>query len=432
MTTTLAPRPTVVAEPPAPPSAALRTRSPGIRAIAIIVGAGAMLASFAGSWIPSLWGDETVSIMSAERSLPSLFSALGHIDAVHGGYYLFLHGWIGLFGTSELSVRLPSAIAVGFAAAGTVILGNLLLSRRIGIIAGVVLALLPRVTYIGMEARSFALSMAIAVWLTILFVRLLVRRTVSRLAWLAYAIAFSLAVYLFLYLSLLAVVHGVLLLSSTRAKGAFRRWLQAVGFGVLLAAPVVVWGLAQNHQISSIAPSQVTLQALFVGAVVWRDLASDPVLGPDRARCCLDHPIRPCHPERSGAGDRVAGAAAGHSPDRQCGDRADVCHPIPGLLRASGGAVDRCRHRRPPPELDAGIRRRARGGARAARLRRAARPVRDGRRKRLAAGFRRRRRTRPPRRRRRFRACFSAVPDAATGAALLPRRLSRGCATSNS
>ena len=76
-----------------------------------------MLASFAGSWVPSLWGDETVSIMSAERSLPSLFSALGHIDAVHGGYYLFLHGWIGLFGASELSVRLPSAIAVGFAAA---------------------------------------------------------------------------------------------------------------------------------------------------------------------------------------------------------------------------------------------------------------------------------------------------------------------------
>lgn len=248
-----------------PPTRVRRTRILGIRAIAMIIGVFATLVSFAGSWIPSFWGDEAVSIMSAVRTLPSLFAALGRIDAVHGTYYLFLRGWIDLFGASELSIRLPSAIAVGLAAAGTVVLGNLLFTRRIAIIAGIVLAVLPRVTSVGSEARSFALWMAVAVWLTVILVRLLAKATVRRLAWLAYALVFAVAIYLFLFLALLAVVHGALILSTPRARGILRRWLEAVGLGVVLAAPVFVWGLAQHNQIDFLAsPYQVTFQAVFV------------------------------------------------------------------------------------------------------------------------------------------------------------------------
>src|SRR3954469_21605585 len=45
--------------------------------------------AYAGAGTPSYWGDEAASIVSAQRSLPSLFAELGHIDAVHGLYYLF-------------------------------------------------------------------------------------------------------------------------------------------------------------------------------------------------------------------------------------------------------------------------------------------------------------------------------------------------------
>lgn len=262
MTTAAVARPLTGAELPRRVRCA---RALGIRAIAVIIGAFAMLVSFAGSWIPSFWGDEAVSIMSAVRPLPSLFAALGRVDAVHGTYYLFLRGWIDLFGASELSLRLPSAIAVGLAAAGTVVLGDLLLTRRIAIIAGIVLAVLPRVTSVGSEARSFALGMAIAVWLTAMLVRLLARAAVGRLAWLAYALVFAVAIYLFLFLVLLAVVHGVLLLSRPRARGVLRRWLEAVGLGVVLAAPVIVWGLAQHHQIAFLAARyQITFETVLV------------------------------------------------------------------------------------------------------------------------------------------------------------------------
>ena len=74
-----------------------------------IVGA---VVGFAGSWIPSYWGDEAASVMSAERSWSSLAELLGNIDAVHGLYYALLRVWVGAFGTAEVATRLPSAIAV--------------------------------------------------------------------------------------------------------------------------------------------------------------------------------------------------------------------------------------------------------------------------------------------------------------------------------
>lgn len=213
----------------------------------------AFLVSFAGSWIPSFWGDEAASVMSAERSLPSLFTMLHTVDAVHGSYYVLLHFWIDLFGSGPLAVRLPSALAVGFAAAGTVVLAEWLFSRRIAIITGLVCALLPRFTYMGAEARSYALSTAAAVWLTVLLVRLLIRRSTSRLAWLAYGIGFALGIYLFLYLVLLAVVHGVLVMSTSRVRTVFRHWSASVVLGLFLASPLIAFAIGERHQIAFLA-----------------------------------------------------------------------------------------------------------------------------------------------------------------------------------
>ena len=86
-----------------------RLRTVPVMALALGMVAGGV--AFIGAGVPSYWGDEAASVMSASRSLPSLFGLLAHIDAVHGLYYLFLHFWIQLFGSGEAVVRLPSAIA---------------------------------------------------------------------------------------------------------------------------------------------------------------------------------------------------------------------------------------------------------------------------------------------------------------------------------
>ncbi|GAA1953635.1 glycosyltransferase family 39 protein [Agromyces allii] len=207
----------------------------------------------AGAGIPSYWGDEAASVLSASRSLPSLFALLGHIDAVHGTYYLFLHVWTGLFGTSEAVVRLPSAMAVGMAAAGTVVLGGRLYDRRLGVLAGLVFAILPEVTRMGVEARSYAFAMAAAVWLTAWFVALVRRGETRRRIWLLFGVAAAGAVYVFLYLALLLVAQLVFLLACRADRAVVRRWLEAVTLAALLAAPIVAAALDQRAQIRFLA-----------------------------------------------------------------------------------------------------------------------------------------------------------------------------------
>ncbi|MBC7762486.1 MAG: glycosyltransferase family 39 protein [Candidatus Saccharibacteria bacterium] len=215
------------------------------------------LASFAGSWIPSFWGDEAASVMSAERTLPSLFGMLKNVDAVHGFYYLFLHFWIQAFGPSELSVRLPSAIAVGFVVAGTFVLGRMLFTRNVGIAAALICAVLPRTSYMGADARSYAFSTAIAVWITVLFLMLLRNKfssTVSRrLAWLGYAVAVTIGIYLFLYLGLLLLVHGVFLYTARSYRHHQKYWLGAAALAVTLAIPILAIGYSQRGQIAFLA-----------------------------------------------------------------------------------------------------------------------------------------------------------------------------------
>ena len=45
--------------------------------------------------------------------MPQLWRMLGNIDAVHGLYYLLVHGWFAVFPATEFWSRLSSAVAVG-------------------------------------------------------------------------------------------------------------------------------------------------------------------------------------------------------------------------------------------------------------------------------------------------------------------------------
>lgn len=253
MTATAQARTVPTTASPAKPQSPLGRFLPTPSRLPIGLGLVGFLVSFTGSWIPSYWGDEAASVMSAERSLPSLFRMLGHVDAVHGTYYVFLHFWIGAFGASEISTRFPSAIAAGFIVAGTFLLGRKLARRSIGIAAALVCAVLPRIDLAGAETRSYALSTAAAVWLTLLLLELIGRRTTGRLPWLGYALAMAAALYLFLFLGLLILVHGVYLLSSRRFSPLRRRWLQATAVTVILALPIAWFGYLERGQIAFLA-----------------------------------------------------------------------------------------------------------------------------------------------------------------------------------
>ncbi|WP_431236322.1 glycosyltransferase family 39 protein [Mycolicibacterium aichiense] len=208
--------------------------------------------SAAGAARPSLWFDEAATISASTRPMPDLWRMLGNIDAVHGLYYVLMHGWFAVFPATEFWSRLSSSVAVGLAAAGVVVLGRLLSTRTVAVTAGVVFAMLPRVTWAGMEARSYALTMAAAVWLTVLCVVAL-RRDRPRW-WLGYAGLAIGATLLNVFSILLLPVHAVMV--ATMAESRKPRWHWALAAAAVGAAtcPFLFFSQSQLFQVGWISP----------------------------------------------------------------------------------------------------------------------------------------------------------------------------------
>lgn len=68
--------------------------------------------AFWGIAQPEFWHDEVATISAVTRPFPELLQMLRNVDAVHALYYVLMHPWAAVFGTSELAMRTPSAIAL--------------------------------------------------------------------------------------------------------------------------------------------------------------------------------------------------------------------------------------------------------------------------------------------------------------------------------
>jgi mannosyltransferase len=216
---------------------------------ALAAGIFGVLVSAAAAWSPSLWGDEAASLLSAMRPLGSLFAMLGHLDAVHGTYYLGLHGWIRLFGITPFAARVPSALAMGVCTAGVTWVSGRFRGWKFGLAVGIVAAVLPRLTYAGLEVRSYAFSAAAATLLMVVVGEIVLRRGAGRRWWVAYAAVLAVSIYVFLYTSLMALAIGAVFALIPGLRPLLRRWFLATAGGVLAAAPVVWFGIAERRQI---------------------------------------------------------------------------------------------------------------------------------------------------------------------------------------
>ena len=234
----------------------------------LVVGVLGAAVSLAGASRPSFWYDEAATISASHsRSLGQLWQMLSNVDAVHGLYYLIMHGWFQIFPPTEFWSRAPSGLAVGGAAAGVVVLGRQFSSRTVAVIAGILCAILPRATWAGVEARPYALSMMAAVWLTVLLV--FAARRNNAWVWLFYGIAMAISILLDVYLGLLFLAHVVFICVFRRTGTVVVSFAITSVLIVCALAPFVVLAADQVHQISWITPigrrtiEDVTVQQYF-------------------------------------------------------------------------------------------------------------------------------------------------------------------------
>jgi mannosyltransferase len=219
----------------------------------LIVGVLTAAVSLGGAGRPSFWYDEAATISASySRTLSQLWQMLGNVDAVHGLYYLLMHGWFQLFPPTEFWSRAPSGLAVGGAAAGVVVLSRQFSSRTIAVSAGIVCGILPRATWAGIEARPYALSMLAAVWLTVLLVH--ATRRDNGWVWLSYGIVLATSILLDIYLALMLLAHFAFLCVYRPRRTVLVRFAITSVLAGCAVGTFVVKAMGQAHQIIWIAP----------------------------------------------------------------------------------------------------------------------------------------------------------------------------------
>lgn len=213
------------------------------------------------------WGDEMDTVSAVSRSLPQLARLLGHVDAVHGLYYLLLWPVARVAGTGEFATRLPSVAAMAGAALGISVIGRRLRSRRAGVCAGLAFATLPIVTQQAHDARPYAIVTVTAVLASYLLVQAAADPRPARFV--GYGLSLVLLGYLQLFGLLLVPAHAITLAALSRqqnltvaggrgsptepAEGWWarlaRRWLVTIAAVGITVAPVVAWGWRQRGAI---------------------------------------------------------------------------------------------------------------------------------------------------------------------------------------
>lgn len=104
-----------------------------------------------------LWLDEAQSVAIADRPVPALLEALRH-DGSPPLYYLLLHGWMQVFGTSTFAVRALSGVISLVGLPLAYLLGRKLTGRpATGIAAALIFAAMPWSVRYATETRMYML-----------------------------------------------------------------------------------------------------------------------------------------------------------------------------------------------------------------------------------------------------------------------------------
>ncbi len=258
-----------------------RTRSAWLRA-AVRCGGLVPVALAASLTLPflqrsPLWADEVDSASAALRPLSALLRLLGHQDGPLAAYYLLLHGWLRLVGTSAWSIRLPSTLALLAAVALTTRLGWRLAGPRGGILGGGLLATNPFVLSFGTDARPYAFAVLAAAAAGLLLAGAPDRP--GRRRRMAYAGCVVVGVLAHLFFVLLLPAH---LIGLRLARRPVRPWLLPVGAAIVLTSPLLLLSAGQTAEVGYLhTPGPLSLPGWFqamAGGKAWLSVPAAIVL----------------------------------------------------------------------------------------------------------------------------------------------------------
>lgn len=242
--------------------------------LTLIVGAAARFLNIAAA---SIWHDEGYTMMLAPQS-PAQIIARTARDVHPPLYYLTLHYWIKLFGSSETGARSLSAVAM----LGVVIIGFLLVKELFGKqaarLAALFLALGPFLVRYSQEARMYGMAAFLAILATYLLVMALKANKTSW--WIGYSLSIAAGLYTHYYFVFIVLLHWLYVLVSRKPKPAVanKNWWYANIASAALFAP---WLPTAYHQFTRVQagfwiakPTALTLPSTIAQFLTFTDLGA--------------------------------------------------------------------------------------------------------------------------------------------------------------
>lgn len=106
----------------------------------------------------SLWLDEATTALVAKMPLSDIFSKFMPGDFHPPLYYIFMRGWVLLFGNSEISLRVPSVIFGVATVYFVFLIAKKLFDKKTALIASALSATSGLLIYYSQEARMYAMA----------------------------------------------------------------------------------------------------------------------------------------------------------------------------------------------------------------------------------------------------------------------------------
>jgi mannosyltransferase len=226
-----------------------------------------------------LWGlarhsamgnDEIVTRYASMLSFGQLAHLLKHTDIYHGFYYVLMHGWV-VLGTSPVTIRVPSVVAMTAGAGLLVYIARRLSgSAWTGLFAGLIMALTPTISFYAQTAREYATIIAVVLCGTLALVRALEAEAAglpdARITrrWVVYTLLIAVGGYLNEITLAVLAAHAVMVLLARPGRRPLVHWAVAGAVGAVLVLPVIALSIRQDSAASWITrPTFHDLGTLF-------------------------------------------------------------------------------------------------------------------------------------------------------------------------
>jgi 4-amino-4-deoxy-L-arabinose transferase-like glycosyltransferase len=221
----------------------------------------------------ALWWDEIINVLIDKQDVNGIMISLSaapgmsdftYVDVHPPLFHLIQHFWIGVAGSSDFAVRLPSVVFALIALWLLYRLGCAIGGRTTGLLAALVVAISPFWLLYARMARYYALTAMLGLASTLLFLELLKRPT--RVKWIAYLLINMAMIYTDYLVATLLLSQLVYLLWARPN----RRWLVTwIGTMTLLSLAYLPWLPAWRAQSAIMSSSiEADLSRSLVGTLL--------------------------------------------------------------------------------------------------------------------------------------------------------------------